>query len=200
MSKCYNNLMFDLISKSKVRRQILKILFSSPDKEFYLSEIAKKIDASVGNCQRELEKMVRANVLTSQKKVNLRVYSVDRRNPFYRDLQNIINKTIGIEEEIRRMIRKISGVRFAFIFGSYAKGELSSVSDIDLFIIGKIDEDALIKKLTKSEKSIDREINYHIYSEKEFKKKFRENSFLQNIVKNYILLTNNKNEFKRLLR
>lgn len=192
--------MFDLISRSKIRQRILKILFTNPDKEFYLSEIAKKIDASVGNCQRELRKLVKTGVLTSHRKANLRIYSVDKRSPFYEDLQNIINKTIGVEGELRKTVRRISGVKFAFIFGSYVRGKLSSTSDIDLFIIGEINENELIKKLRKSEKTIGREINYHIYSEKEFRKKIKESSFLQNIIRDYILLTNNQDEFKRLFR
>ncbi len=192
--------MFDFLTKSTTRQKILKILFANPDKEFYLSEIAKKINASAGNCQRELKKMVEIGALNSDKKNNLRIFLVNKKNPLYKEIHNIINKTIGIEEEMRQLIKKISGIKFAFIFGSYVKGDFSANSDIDLFIIGKINENSLIKNLKRVEQDIDREVNFHLYSEEDFKNKLKSNSFLKNIIKNHLLLTDNPDEFKRLLK
>jgi len=192
--------MFDFIFKSKIKREILKFLFSFPEKEFYLSEIARKINASVGSCQRELDKLVEANILGSEKRDNLKLYFVDRKNPFYNDLKNIINKTIGLEEKIKKTVEEINGVEFAFIFGSYTKGNFSNNSDIDLFIIGQVKEDEIFRKTKTLENKIGREINYHIYSKVEFKKKFKTNSFLQNILKNNIFLTDNKDEFRELFK
>ncbi|MCD6442184.1 hypothetical protein J7L24_01425, partial [bacterium] len=71
---------------------------------------------------------------------------------------------------------------------------------IDLFIIGEIGEDEIFKKIKMLESKIGREINYHIYSKAEFKKKFKTNSFLQNILKNNIFLTDNKDEFRKLFK
>ena len=192
--------MFDLIFKSKIRKEILRLLFSCSGREFYLSEIAKKIHASVGNCQRELDKLVKSNILISQKKNNLKMYFVDKKNPFYKDLKNIIDKTIGIEGEIKKTIKKISGIEFAFIFGSYSKNDFLNSSDIDLFIIGEINENKFLTRIRLLEEKFNREINYHLYSKNEFKKKFKSNSFLQNIIKNYILLTDNQDEFKKLFK
>ena len=67
-------------------------------------------------------------------------------------------------------------------------------------MIGKINEDQLIQKIKKIEATLNREINYHLYLKKDFIKKFKENSFLQNIIKNYIILTNNQDEFEQLLK
>lgn len=192
--------MFDLIFKSKIRKEILKLLFSHLNKELYLSEIAKKINASIGNCQRELDKLVKSNILISQKKNNLKMYFVDKKNPFYKELKSIIDKTIGIEGEIKKIIKKISSIEFAFIFGSYSKNEFSNSSDIDLFIIGEVNENKFLSKTKLLEKKFNREINYHIYSKKEFKRKFKNSSFLQNIIKNYILLTDNQDEFEKLFK
>jgi len=192
--------MFDFIFKSKTKREILNFLFSFSEKEFYLSEIARKISTSVGTCQRELDKLVKANILGSEKRNNLKLYFVDKKNPFYNDLKNIINKTIGLEGKIKKTVNKIKGVEFAFIFGSYVKGNFSNNSDIDLFIIGEIKEDEIFKKIKMLENEIGREINYHIYSKVEFKKKFKTNSFLQNILKNNIFLTDNKDEFRKLFK
>ena len=188
-----------MIFKSKIRREIFKCLFLS-NKEFYLSEIARQVSTSVGTCQRELDRLVMSSILISQKKDNRKIYAVDKKNPFYRELKSIINKTIGIDGEIKRMIKKIPEIEYAFIFGSYSKGYLSNNSDIDLFIIGLIDENEFSVRLRKLEEKIGREINYHLYTKKEFKEKLKKDSFLKNILKDPLFLTDNQNEFKRLFK
>lgn len=192
--------MADVIIKSKIKQNILKLLFySNESKEFYLSEIAKIVKTSRGTAQRELEDLKKVGIVGSEKKANLRYYFLNKQDPLFEEWQGIVKKTIGIEKEFEEIIKKIGGIKFAFIFGSYIKGDFKSDSDIDLFIIGNPNEDKLIEYINKLEKKIDREINYHIYGASEFRNKIREDSFLKNITKNYILLTSNQDEFKRLL-
>lgn len=192
--------MIDIITKSKVRQNILKLLFADPQRELYLSEIAKKIKASIGNCRRELDKMVKAGILKTKKKGNLVLYAVNRQGAIYDELATIIHKTIGPEIELKKLIKEIGGVKFAFIFGSYLKKDFSANSDLDLFLIGQVDENKLVKKIRPLEDALDREINYHLYREKDFKAKVKQNSFLRNISKNQLFLTDNKNEFTKLLK
>lgn len=192
--------MLNLIIKSKIRQGILKLFFSNKNKEFYLSEIAKIMNVSRGTTQREAEKLEKIGILKSEKKNNLRYFILNRQDPLFEEWESIIRKTIGIETELEKVLQKIGRIRFAFIFGSYAKGDFKSDSDIDLFIVGNPDEDIVISKIKKIEKEINREINYHIYSEKEFQKRIKTDSFLQNITKKYILLTKNKNEFETISR
>lgn len=192
--------MLDLITKSKIRKKILRLLFANQDKAFYLSEIARAVDTSAGTCQRELRKMVSAGILIISQKAHLKFFTVNKANPLFQELRRIIRKTIGIEEELKSILKKISGIQYAFLFGSYVKKNFSANSDIDLFIIGTIDEDALIAALKPLEKSIDREVNYHLYSEKDFIVKVKKDSFLKNIIEDYILLTDNHDAFRRLLQ
>lgn len=192
--------MLDLITKSKIRQKILKLLFANENKSFYLSEIAKITKISVGTCQRELNRLVKQGILKTEKRVTLRYYSLNKQNPLYHDFKNIVNKTIGIEFELKKEVTKIKGLKYAFIFGSYVKGDFGSNSDIDLFVIGKINEDDLFPRIRKIEESINREINHHLYLEKEFLKQIKTNSFLQNITENYLLLTNNLDEFRKLFK
>ena len=78
---------------------------------------------------------------------------------------------------------KFKDIDQAFIYGSFAKGEEREDSDIDLFIVGEINEDKLIEKIGKLERKLQREINYAIYGKKDFNKKKKEgNSFILNIL------------------
>ncbi|MFA6047369.1 MAG: nucleotidyltransferase domain-containing protein [Parcubacteria group bacterium] len=192
--------MLNLFFKSKTRQGIAKLLFSNEDKKFYLSEIARIVAASPGTAQRELEKMLKTGIIKSEMVASRRYYFANKQDPIFFDVQNIVRKTIGIEAGLESVVKKISNIEFAFIFGSYAKGDFGGNSDVDLFIIGNPDEDELIAKISKIEKEIDREINYHIWGVAEFLKKIKKDSFLQNVTKKYILLTKNKNEFRKLLQ
>jgi len=191
--------MLNIITKSKIRQNILRLLFSHQSNRFYLSEIAKIIHTSRGTAQRELNKLIQSGIIKTEKKATIRYYFINKQNPLLKELKKIINNTIGVEVELKKVIKKIKGIEYAFIYGSYIKGNFSADSDIDLIIIGKPDENQLINKIKNIEKLINREINYHLYSNKEFKTKFKKNSFLKNIIKNYLLLTNNQDGFNKLL-
>lgn len=194
--------MNSIIGRSKIRQKILKLLFANESKSFYLSEIAKIIGTSAGNAQRGLEKLAKEGIVKSEKKANLHYYILDRKNPIFKDIESIVRKTVGIETELAEILGKMKGVEFAFIFGSYAKGEdFRSDSDVDIVIIGNPDETELNRKIGLLEKSIGREINYHLYSDaREFIKKVKNESFLANVVRQYIFLAGDIDEFKKLRR
>lgn len=167
-----------------------------------MSEIAKIVGTSAGNAQRELEGLAKDGIVKSEKKANLRYYSLDRKNPIFSDLENIVKKTIGIEAELKKIFSSLKGVKFSFIFGSYLKGEeFKSDSDVDVVIIGIPNENKLSQNIGRLERTIGREINYHIYSSvEEFREKIKKQSFLTNVVRKYQILVGDKNEFQRILR
>ena len=60
---------------------------------------------------------------------------------------------------------------------------LDALSDIDIMIVGDINEDALIENISSLESKFEREINYHIFSDKEFiKRKQEKDSFVSRIL------------------
>jgi predicted nucleotidyltransferase len=139
-------------------------------------------------------------LLTTSKEGNLLYYQVTKQNPLYGEFSAIIQKTIGIEAKLKSSLHGLKGISYAFIFGSYVKREFKPESDIDIVIIGIIKEDSLIRVFRDVEKVIGREINYHIYTEKEFKNKLRTDSFIKNIIKDYIIIKGDENAFRELLK
>jgi predicted nucleotidyltransferase len=191
--------MLSFFVRSKHRAAILRIFFANPESQFYLREIAKMINASAGNAQKELKGLEKEGILKSAKRGNLRFYCLNPAYPLFNELSGIISKTLGIEAEIKKELKSLKGLRFAFIFGSYVKKDFGPDSDLDLFIIGSIDEDELIRKIKKAENRINREINYHVAGEREFLQSLKEKSFYQDIITNFILLTDNEHEFKKFI-
>jgi len=103
--------------------------------------------------------------------------------PIYNELASIILKTEGVAKELKESLIEI-GVETVFIYGSFASGEATVNSDIDIFIIGEVDEDKLIIKIREIEKTLSREINYVLFTAKEFeRKKKSKDPFVLNVLK-----------------
>ena len=79
-------------------------------------------------------------------------------------------KTVGVSGSLKDVLERVGNVEFAFIYGSFAKAKENYMSDIDLITIGDLDEDRLIGELDKLEEQLQREINYKLYTLKEFRK------------------------------
>ncbi len=190
----------NILFKSKIRQKILARFFADENRKFYINELARLINTTQGTCRRELNKLVDMGLLTTSKEGNLLYYQVTKQNPLYTEFSAIIQKTIGIEAKLKSSLYGLKGISYAFIFGSYVKREFKPESDIDIVIIGIIKEDSLIRVFRDVEKVIGREINYHIYTEKEFKNKLRTDSFIKNIIKDYIIIKGDENAFRELLK
>lgn len=192
--------MMELFTKSKIRQKIILLFIYNQNKEFYLSEIAKTVGTSPGTAQRELNKLLESDLILFKKKAGLNLYALNKQYSLLGEVESIIKKTIGVEIELRKELSKIKNLSFAFIFGSYVKGGFKSDSDIDLFVIGKADEDEIFKAVQKVERILGRAINYHLANKKDFFEKINANSFYKDIMKNYILLIGDKNEFRKLIK
>ena len=174
-----------IITKSKTRKRLFILFFSNPEKKYYLHEIARLIECPAQNIRRDLLPFVKDEVFKMERVGNLSLYYLNQDYPLYEELKSIITKTVGIEALFKGVLKNISNIQAAFIFGSFAADKERGSSDIDLFILGGPDKDSLIKAISELEKEIHREINYVIYSKKIFQKKKKEyNSFIESIIKN----------------
>ena len=183
------------ITKSKLREELLVLYFTNPNKKYYLRELERILNFSVGNIRRELIKLESTGLFLSENKGNLLFYYLNQSYHLFDELKSIIFKTSGAPKRLHTILEKFKNIDRAFIYGSFAKGEEREDSDIDLLIIGKVDEDKLIEDVDKLERKLQREINYTIYEKEDFNKKKKEgNSFILDILKEKkIFLVGNKN-------
>lgn len=171
------------ITRSKLRKELLRLYFTNPEQEYYLRELERLSGFSAANIRRELLKLKKSGLFETRKEGNLVYYSLNKGYPLYDELKNIVFKTIGVEGALREIINMTKGIRVALIYGSFAAGEETGISDIDLLVIGKPDEEILMTKIDELEEKLKREINYTIYSRVEYhNRKRKKNSFIQNIL------------------
>jgi predicted nucleotidyltransferase len=191
--------MLNLITKSEIRKKIILLLIYNQEKSFYINQIARLVKTSAGNIQRELKKLEESGLLLKEKKGNSLYFKINTASPLFEDFKNIVDKTIGLKNILEKTLKKAKGIDFAFLFGSYVKGDFGPDSDIDLYVIGDVSEKELHRLIKKAEEKIYREINYHLSPREEFQEKMKESFFHKEILKNFILLIGNQNEFEKFI-
>jgi predicted nucleotidyltransferase len=169
----------------KTKQKILSFLFLHPDEKYYLMELVRGIRASQGTIHRELKPLVADGILRSERKNKQVFYSVNKAGPLYEELRRIVYKSFGVSEIIKKALKPSnSKIIAAFIYGSVARFEDNSNSDIDLMIIGDIDFKSIAKQIIQAETLLARTINPTIYPLKEFQQKLKaKNHFLVSVLK-----------------
>ena len=155
---------------TKNRAELLKLFFTNPDQAFYMQEIGRILGKKPGTFQRTLNNLVSEGTLESEYRANARYFKVNKNYPLFEELKGIVFKTVGVSGSLKDVLERVGNVEFAFIYGSFAKAKENYMSDIDLITIGDLDEDRLIGELDKLEEQLQREINYKLYTLKEFRK------------------------------
>jgi len=183
------------------KRKILALFFLNPDKEYYFSEVVRSTGTRQGVIQRELKTLTEAEILTSERRGRQKFYAVNRRHRIFQDLRNIIFKTYGVIGKIQDALEPVGEqIKVAFIYGSFARGEEVSGSDVDLFVVGNIRLDEFISSLSSVEEAIGREINPTLFSVAEFRKMWSQtNHFIRsmaNTEKEFVI--GSEDEFRRL--
>ena len=155
---------------SEVRHIILRRFFSQPGLTRHVRELARELDRAPAVVGRELERLQRAGILRSENIGRARRYRVDEESPIAAEVRSLVQKTIGVEATVRRALEGLVGIEQAFLFGSYARGDERATSDLDLMVIGAIDQELLSDRLTEVERSLDRDVNVVTYSREEFER------------------------------
>ncbi|GFO95931.1 hypothetical protein ig2599ANME_0113 [groundwater metagenome] len=175
--------MLEKLFTSKTRVKLLTLFLLNPETELYVREIARKTGENTNAIRRELQNLEDIGLLLSEKKGNLKYYTINKKMPIYIELTNIILKTGGVGRTLSENLTRLGRIETAFIYGSFASGSAGGKSDIDLFIIGQVHEDELIRCIEKLEKELCREINYVIFTPAEFSQRIRNNDpFIKNVL------------------
>ena len=185
---------------TKNRAALLRLFYTNPDQSYYMQEIGRILGKKPGYFQRTLNTMVDEQILVSEPKVNARYFRANKDYPLYEELKSIIFKTVGVLGSIRQIFRNLESVKYCFIYGSFAKDEQTSMSDIDLVVIGDADQDMINKKLDRLEQSLKREINYKMYGLNEFRRALRnEEPFISEIMRDKkIMVIGDENELRKI--
>ncbi len=189
------------IAKSKTREKILRLFFNDTEKKYYLREIEKILNISVGNVRRELLFLKSAGLFQKEKSGNQIYYFLNKKSPIFEDFKRIVSKTIGAEAVLKQKLISIKGIKIAFVYGSFAKEKEDALSDMDIFIVGEINEDNFLLSVREAEKILSREINYVIFTEDDLVRELsKKDVFLKDVIGGKkIFLIGDKNDLEKII-
>ena len=194
--------MLERLFTSKSRVKILELLLLNPTEEFHLREISRRIQVSAPYVKREMTNLISLGLVLKRSQGNLTLFKFNKGSPIAEELKRIFLKTESFGRFIRDRIREIGEIRFALIYGSFAKGEEAETSDIDLLIVGDVNERRMLDITQKIEERVGREVNYIAWTENEFEKKARERiPLLEEIVNTpVIMIVGDLDEFGKAIK
>lgn len=167
--------------RSKISQKVLSYFMLQQGAETYVSNLSRSLHIEVGNLTRKLNELEKEGILKSRWQGNQRYYSLNKDFSLFKEYKNIVLKTIGLEQILKTSLNKISGIKKAVIFGSYAQDKMDSHSDIDLLVIGDHSTIDLQRAVADIQKSIQREINAVSMSFQEYTQKKGKAPFLKSV-------------------
>jgi predicted nucleotidyltransferase len=178
MSTSNSNLASILFGET--RQRVLGWLFLHPSEKFYLREIVRHTGGAHGAVQRELETLTRAGLLRRTVKGRQVYFEADTDSPIYPELSALLTKTGALVDVLRIGLEPVGAkILAAFVYGSAARGEMQSQSDIDLLIVGHVGFSEVVAALAQAQERLGREVNPTLYSPVEFIQRMQErNHFL----------------------
>ena len=187
---------------SKVRVSLLSLLLLNAEEKFYPLQVQKLKGLPYTAIRRELAKMEKLGLLFRTKEGNRSYYQVNKDFFLFSELKSMVLKTAGLGDVIRDGINKEDDILVAFIYGSYAKGEEISTSDIDVLVIGNLSSKRLRSLIAKAEGRVKRQINSFLYTPQELKRKFKSNNHFVKSVLNSpkIFIKGGKEDLRQIIK
>ena len=156
---------------STARVRLLRFFLGNDadDNRFFVRELVRKLNVQLNGVRRELQNLEALGLLESssgesQKK---RYYKLNKNFPLYSELKALISKAeFFTENRLIEELKKLGAVNLLILTGHFVG---IKDSPTDMLIVGKIKRSSLAKKVADLEKEMCREINYTLFSPREYK-------------------------------
>ena len=175
--------MLEELFSSRARADVLALLFLNSTDRFYQRQIAELTGLPIRAVQREVEKLCTLELLIREENGNRIYYRANERAAVFPDLKRLVMKTRGPAYQLQQALQGAESIKLAFIYGSFASGEETAASDLDLFVVGGIPGRRLSALMREASDTLGREINTYLTSSEECRRKVTEgDSFVQNVL------------------
>ena len=157
--------MIETLISSKTRIKLLLKFFINSNTTAYLRSLEQEFGDSTNAIRLELNRLEGAGMLSSFSKGNKKMFQANTKHPLFKEVRNILLKTIGLDQIIESVVERLGAVDQVYLVGDFAKGLDSEI--VDLVFIGDVDKQYLVRLVEKTEELICRKIRYLIYEKGE---------------------------------
>jgi len=196
-----NKQMLSALLFSEYRRRVLGLLLLNPDTTYHVRELARLTGTSAGTLHKELTKLTQGGLLRREEVGNQVRYRANRDCPIFDELASILRKTSGLVDVLASALSSVEkNIALAFVFGSVARGEQQSNSDVDVMLVGSLGFADAVQALHPAQATLRREINPVVYSVDEFRRRAAsDDSFVREVLaRPKLFVVGNENELGKL--
>lgn len=194
--------MYNKLNITENNLQVLSLFTNGFEKEYYIREVQKLLKISPRTAQLILEDLENKGIIESEtrgkiKSYKLKVNELSKRYLIFVEQYKSIafmEKNLLVKEIIEKISPHIGGI--GIIFGSYAKGNASKGSDLDIFIAGNYKKEE-IKKVSRN---LGVELSVKCYPLKLFEKNVNQDILLKEILKNHMVFLNAEQFIQKVLK
>jgi predicted nucleotidyltransferase len=155
-----------------IRAGVLSATFLQPEHWWFMTELARQLGVTPSSLQRELEALVGSGILLRRQDGRRIYYKANTELPVFPEMKGLIEKTVGIVPALKAELKRFDDrIKLALLYGSVARREEKSGSDVDLIIVGSLKQIDLLSSLRKLESRFRREVNVTLFSWEEFHRK-----------------------------
>jgi predicted nucleotidyltransferase len=158
--------MIDSIITNKTRIKLLLRFFLNTETRGYLRNLETEFGESTNSIRIELNRFEEAGLLVSKVEKNKKIFQANISHPLFREINSIVRKSVGLDQMIEKIVKRIGGVRRAYITGELARG--LDTREVDLaIIVDDYDKEYLSHLITKVQELVKRKINCILLKEEE---------------------------------
>ncbi len=137
--------------------------FLNPKSTGYLRGMEEEFGESSNAIRIELNRFEAAGMLESYKEKNKKIYRANKKHPIYAAINEIVQKQLGIDQVLEKIIKKTGHILKVYLTGPLANGIYKG--PLELVLVGeKINIQSLDQLIMKVEKTIGRNIICTIYN------------------------------------
>jgi predicted nucleotidyltransferase len=185
--------MLEGLFTSKARVKVLGFLFFVKE-ESHVREISRETKTPVSAVSREIDNLTSLGIVSKEGNV----LRLNHESAIVDDLKNIFIKTDYVIYPLKQAFDGLEA-EYVFVYGSFAKGDYTEKSDLDLFVVGSISQKDALNIVKPAEEAIKREINVVVWPLCDLKRK-KTGSFVKDIAKNRILMVKGSlNELRKII-
>lgn len=158
---------------SRVRVKMLQLFLTTPGVLLHVREIVRRVSEEINAVRRELARMEKYGMVSSEWRANRRLYRFRKDYIFYRELLGLVAKTSGLGGNIVKNKLKLGKIKYALISTRFLQGVAAGPEDVDLLVIGQIVLPELQALVSDEQVKREVEINYSPMPEEEFQFRVR---------------------------
>ena len=156
--------------------KVLQWLSGQPERSYHLSELRRLCGLGSASLQREVNRLVDAGLVISERVGNLRRFQANAASPVHAELVALVRKSLGAVALLREALAPLAKrLTHAYVFGSVARQADTAHSDLDLMLVA--DDLALADVLAlvlPLEPLLGRKVNPTIYTPSQYAQRLAE--------------------------